>query len=111
MRIAEVYMHGILAGILSEVAKNRDYQFKYDSGYNGPPVSVTMPVNKGEFRFDQFPPFFEGLLPEGTNLDMLLRSQKLDRDNLFEILLAVGGDTVGAVTVVEGQDETMPDHI
>jgi len=111
MRIAEVYMHGILAGILSEVEKNRECLFKYDSGYSGPPVSVTMPVNIGEFRFEQFPPFFEGLLPEGANLDMLLRSRKLDRDDLFGILLEVGGDTVGAVTVVEAQHETMPDHI
>ena len=42
---------------------------------------------------------------------MLLRSQKLNRDDLFGILLAVGGDTVGAITVVEAQDETMPNHI
>lgn len=111
MRKAEVYIHGKKAGMLTEAEDNREYLFEYDSGYSGPAISVTMPVSAGEFRFDRFPPFFEGLLPEGANLDMLLRTHKLDRNDLFGILMAVGNDTVGAVTVEEVQDETMPDYI
>ena len=51
------------------------------------------------YQFDGFPPFFDGLLPEGAQLEALLRQQKLDRDDGFGQLLTVGGDLVGAVTV------------
>jgi len=111
MRVANVYMHGEKAGRLIEAERNRKYHFKYDEGYSGPPVSVTLPIDKKVYDFDSFPPFFEGLLPEGANLDILLRTNKIDRNSLFEILLAVGNDTVGAVTVREAEHEAMSDHI
>ena len=97
-------MHGQKAGVLIENEKNRRYQFVYDDTYDGPPVSVTMTLEKREYHFDHFPSFFEGLLPEGVNLEMLLRSKKIDRDDPFSQLMAVGEDTVGAVTVRE-EDE------
>ena len=101
MRKAEVYIHGNKAGMLIEEEKNARYRFEYEEGYDGPPISVTMPVARRVYRFDRFPPFFEGLLPEGSNLEMLLRSQKIDRVDAFGQLTAVGADTVGAVTVAE----------
>jgi len=87
--------------MLIEEEKNARYRFEYRDEYGGPPISVTMPVEQQVYRFDRFPPFFEGLLPEGINLEMLLRSQKIDRNDAFAQLVAVGADTVGAVTVVE----------
>jgi serine/threonine-protein kinase HipA len=94
-------MHGHKAGVLTEEEKNRRYRFVYGDDYNGPPVSVSMPLDKREYHYDHFPSFFEGLLPEGVNLEMLLRSKKIDRDDPFSQLIAVGEDTVGAVTVRE----------
>jgi serine/threonine-protein kinase HipA len=93
-------MLGQAAGILREEPAGR-YRFVYDEDYDGPPVSLTMPVEGREFGFDRFPPFFEGLLPEGAMLEGLLRQNKLDRTDLFAQLLAVGADTVGAVTVAQ----------
>ncbi|MDZ7716967.1 MAG: HipA N-terminal domain-containing protein [Balneolaceae bacterium] len=101
MRKAEVYIHGNKAGMLIEEEKNARYRFEYKKEYDGPPISVTMPVEQQVFSFDRFPPFFEGLLPEGVNLEVLLRSQKIDRGDAFAQLSAVGADTVGAVTVEE----------
>ena len=101
MRKANVYMHGERAGMLIEDKKKEKYRFIYDEEYDGQPISVTMPVEKKEFQYEQFPPFFEGLLPEGVNLEMLLRTKKIDRDDAFSQLMAVGEDTVGAVTVRE----------
>ena len=100
MREARVYMLGETAGRLQEL-DTRQYRFCYDERYEGPPISLTMPVAEREFSFDDFPPFFEGLLPEGVMLDGLLRQNKLDRNDLFGQLLAVGADMVGAVTVAE----------
>ena len=51
--------------------------------------------------FDEFPPFFEGLLPEGIQLDALLRQTKIDRNDFFSILLITGKDLVGSVTLEE----------
>ena len=87
--------------MLIEEEKNNRCSFVYDDDYEGPPISVTMPVEKEGFEYDRFPPFFEGLLPEGVNLEMLLRSKKIDRNDAFAQLMAVGKDTVGAVTVQE----------
>lgn len=104
MRKADVFIYGQKAGRLIEDRKNSRYRFVYHHSYNGPAVSVTMPVEKEEYEYDRFPPFFEGLLPEGVNLEMLLRSKKIDRNDAFAQLMAVGQDTVGAVTVKEVQE-------
>ncbi len=99
MRSAEVQVHGRSAGILSEVERNRSYRFVYRSGYGGPPVSLTLPLRAEPYLFDSFPPFFDGLLPEGAQLEALLRLAKIDRDDPMRQLLTVGQDLVGAVTV------------
>lgn len=101
MRIAKVYMHNKLAGYLTEVEKNKKYKFSYDNNYKGDPVSLTMPVELKEFNFNSFPPFFDGLLPEGIQLDGLLRIKKIDKDDYFSQLMATGADLVGAVSVEE----------
>lgn len=99
MRKAEVYMNGSLAGFLTE--SDIGYQFEYESDYSGDPVSLTMPVAGKKFSFKNFPPFFDGLLPEGQLLEGLLRQHKFDRSDYFSQLCAVGNDLVGAVTVKE----------
>ncbi|HLF14129.1 MAG TPA: HipA N-terminal domain-containing protein [Bacteroidota bacterium] len=103
MRKAEIYVNGKRAGFLEEVERGKQYIFRYLEDYKGTPVSLTMPVSTPVHAFDGFPPFFDGVLPEGVMLEGLLRSGKLDRDDLFGQLIAVGGDLVGAVTVVEGR--------
>lgn len=99
IRKAEVYVKGELAGVLEELQKRKRYRFAYLETYKGPPVSLTMPITQSSYTFDAFPPFFDGLLPEGIQLEGLLRQAKLDRKDCFGQLLAVGADMVGAVTV------------
>jgi serine/threonine-protein kinase HipA len=101
MRSVKVYVNGTYAGIFDELIPGKEYGFRYDPLYQGPPVSLTMPVLDREFSFDRFPPFFDGLLPEGMQLDGLLRINKIDKNDFFSQLIAVGGDMVGAITVEE----------
>ncbi len=101
MRRAEVFFHGKKAGILEELEKGGACRFVYDAGYSGPRISLTMPTDTKVWEYDTFPPFFEGLLPEGFNLEALLRAHKIDRDDNFSQLTAVGADLPGAVTVSE----------
>ena len=101
MREAIVKVHGREAGILTETDDLR-YRFAYHSGYSGAPVSLTMPVNTtGCYEYATFPPFFDGVLPEGGQLEGLLRFRKIDSRDYFSQLIAVGEDLVGAVTVFE----------
>lgn len=101
MRRANVFVDGSLSGELQEIERGREYYFNYLETYKGPSVSLEMPTTQMIYKFDRFPPFFEGLLPEGIMLEGLLRQTKIDRDDLLSQLIAVGGDMVGNVTVEE----------
>jgi serine/threonine-protein kinase HipA len=97
---ANIFMCDIFAGILEELPEGK-FRFSYEKNYTGLPVSLTMPLNNTIYNYDKFPPFFEGLLPEGALLNSLLRKYKIDRDDYFKLLLQVGSDVIGAVTIEE----------
>lgn len=98
MRRAIVFVHGKRAGILAEISANH-YSFEYDKNYEDEPVSLTMPTSHKKYNYKTFPPFFEGLLPEGVQLEGLLRIGKIDKKDYFSQLIATGNDLVGSVTV------------
>ncbi|SFW66081.1 serine/threonine-protein kinase HipA [Sinomicrobium oceani] len=104
MRKAVVYVHGKRAGVLTEVSPN-EYHFEYDDHYEGEAISLTMPVGQKKYSYTSFPPFFEGVLPEGIMLEGLLRIAKIDQKDYFSQLVATGTDLVGAVTVKPMEDE------
>ena len=104
MRKTVVYAHGKRAGVLTEISP-QEYMFTYDDDYSGQAISLTMPVDQKKFSFNGFPPFFEGLLPEGIMLEGLLRISKIDKKDYFSQLMATGADLVGAVTVKPMEDE------
>ncbi len=99
MRRAKILVNRVFAGILEEIEKEKSYRFVYNQDYKGIPVSLTMPLEKQEYLFSSFPPFFDGLLPEGWQLESLLKEVKIDRDDYFSQLLTVGKDVVGVVTI------------
>lgn len=98
MKRAHIYQQSQLAGIL-EARDDGSYRFTYDPAFHGEPVSLTMPTSQRMWAFPSFPAPFEGLLPEGVQLDALLRLRKLDRHDLFGQLLAVGNDVVGSLRI------------
>ncbi len=98
MRRARVLVHAEPAAVLEDLGNGR-YRLAYDPGYRGAPVSLALPVEGVPYEFDGFPPFFDGLLPEGRQLDSLLRLAKLDAKDYFGQIVAVGAELVGAVTV------------
>lgn len=102
MRRAEIYQENVLAGFLEEIDRSR-YRFTYVNGYHGEPVSLTLPVREQPYEFNGFPAVFEGLLPEGVQLEALLRIYKVDKGDLFQQLLIVGADVVGSLTIREGK--------
>ena len=62
MRRARVFVSKQHAGYLIAEDDGR-FVFEYAPGYDGPPVSLTMPVSQRRWEYAAFPPFFDGLLP------------------------------------------------
>ena len=104
MKKAEIFVKGYHAGTLTEIEKGKEYTFEYIEGYRGYDVSLAMPGTNRIYKFESFPPFFDGLLPEGIQLEGLLKTRKIDRYDYFSQLVAVGNDMVGAVTVKEVEE-------
>ena len=104
---ALVRVHRRAAAVLSmHHAPGRGHSIvSYLADYHGPPISSTMPVRAETYEYDGFPPFFEGLLPEGIQLEGLLRQAKIDKTDYFGQLVTVGGDLVGAVTIERYDEE------
>jgi serine/threonine-protein kinase HipA len=101
MRKAKIFVRGVEAGTLTELKQGKEYVFEYLNEYDGKEISLTMPTNVKVYQFDEFPPFFDGLLPEGIQLEGLLKIRKIDRYDYLSQLIAVGEDLVGVVTVKE----------
>jgi len=101
MRKVKVFVKGVNAGTLTELKQGKEYIFEYLEGYDGLEVSRTMLKNVKVYKFNKFPPFFDGLLPEGIQLEGLLKIKKIDKNDYFSQLVAVGEDMVGVVTVKE----------
>jgi HipA-like protein len=100
-----VYNNGIAAGII-ERDINGNYLFQYDDEYfrdnRYPPISLTLPKTRQQYRSDKMFPFFYGLLAEGINKDIQCRLLKIDEEDDFTRLLkTAGSDTIGAITVKE----------
>lgn len=102
MRKAKVLINCKVAGLLT--GSDTEYCFQYLPDYKGESISLTMPVRKEPYCFNAFPPFFDGLLPEGIQLEGLLRANKIDKHDYFSQLLAVGEEVVGAITILPADE-------
>ncbi len=101
-----VYLSDKKAGLIERT--DSGYRFAYHQEYlstkEAQPVSLTLPLREEPYESESLFPFFLGLLPEGWLLDITSRTLKIDPENSFEILLATGGDCIGAVTVIPEGD-------
>lgn len=104
---AFVYLRESKAGLLEKT--ERGYRFTYFEEYlssqDAQPVSLTLPLTEDPYESERLFPFFLGLIPEGWLLDLTSRTLKIDPENPFDILLATGGDCIGAVKIVPLDEE------
>ena len=99
-----VSYNNILAGRLEY--RGGEFIFTYDSSYLNdsslPPISLSFPKSKKEYRSDVLFPFFFGLLAEGVNKDLQCSTLKIDENDHFARLLKTAGEnTIGAIAVRE----------
>ena len=90
------------AGTLKKTATG--FEFAYDSSYlndpNAAPISLSMPLRPEKYESNILFPFFDGLLPEGWLLDVVSSKLKVDKHDKFKLLLHMGTDPIGAVSVI-----------
>lgn len=100
-RKAYVYVRNVYAGVLSET--DYGYSFSYDeeylSSHNAIAVSLTLPLRKEGYRSHFLFPFFDGLIPEGWLLNLVIHNWKIEPNDRFGILLVACHDTIGNVSI------------
>jgi serine/threonine-protein kinase HipA len=101
-----VYVGDQLAGTFTRDGTH--YQFDYLPTYAGPPVFLGWPLNEPRREWEDFPPVFDSLLPEGVLLEQLLRKHKLDKGDKWSQLAAVGQDLTGFVSVLPADRTLKP---
>jgi serine/threonine-protein kinase HipA len=101
MRIAEVKMHDLTAGWLTQ--DENGYQFAYDSSYlqlsQPEAISLTLPITEKQYTSTILFPFFDGLIPEGWLLHIAQKNWKLNDRDRMGLLIACCSDCIGAVSV------------
>jgi HipA-like protein len=103
MKEAEVYVNKEPAGVLTKLS-DKAYVLRYYNDYfinpNKKAISLTLPKTQQEYRSNFLFPFFFNMLSEGSNKELQCRLLRIDENDHFSLLLAIGnGDTIGAVTV------------
>ena len=102
-RTARIFVRDKLAGILRET--DEGYSFAYDTDFlssdNPSPVSLTLPLTDIPYASKTLVAFFDGLIPEGWLLDIVVHNWKLNEKDRFGILLAACKDPIGNVSVRE----------
>ncbi len=101
-REALVFIRDIRAGVIFE--NEEGYVFKYEDSYlsreDATAVSVTMPLTIDEYISTTLFPFFDGLIPEGWLQNVACRNWKIRPNDRFGLLLAMGRDPIGNVSVI-----------
>lgn len=105
---ATVYVGDQAAATIERTRQGSEFRYlpAYLEAMRGDPraaVALSLPLAEEavETRGVNLHPFFAGLLPEGIRMRALVRSLKTSEDDLLSMLLMVGSDCVGAVSVVE----------
>lgn len=98
-RQAEIYFEKELAGILEET--DEGYLFQYEKNYQGPSVSLTLPLRAEAYESKILFPFFDGLIPEGWLLHLVESNWKINPRDRMGLLLNLCEDTIGAISIKE----------
>lgn len=107
-----VWWDGVVVGWLA-LDRHGAMRFAYDSDWIAdpvrPPVSFSLPKRPESFSARLCAPFFEGLLPEGSQRDAVAAALGVSSANTFRLLAALGEEVAGALTLCpEGEVPSVP---
>ena len=102
MRKAEVYYKDSLAGTIMEI--DEGYVFCYEPEYlkslNPKPISLTLPLQMESYESKILFPVFDGLIPEGWLLDLVVDNWKISERDRFGLLLLTCKDCIGCLSIL-----------
>lgn len=106
-RSGSVFFKDVFCGYISET--DDGYLFEYNTTYlqnkTAKAVSCTMPLTEKPFKSKVLFPFFDGLIPEGWLLDIAKKNWKINYKDRMGLLLTCCKDCIGAVSVVNNNEE------
>ena len=109
----EVWLLNQRAGTLW--LKDGELQFQYSALWLEQPqaiaLSQSLPLQAEAFGDRACRPFFAGLLPEGQLRQRIAQQCQISRSNDFGLLVVIGGDCAGAVSLVVGDQVAAPDAV
>ena len=109
----EVWLLNQRAGTLW--LKDGELQFQYSALWLEQPqaiaLSQSLPLQAEPFDDRACRPFFAGLLPEGQLRQRIAQQCQISRSNDFGLLVVIGGDCAGAVSLVVGDQVAAPDAV
>ena len=77
------------------------YADEYNSNYENPAISISLPLNKKTFNANQTRNFFEGLLPEGFTRKCVAEWMHADANDYLSLLAGLGNECLGAIKIIE----------
>lgn len=104
-------MYGLPVGILSRQSGSLVFAYTAEAlqlGLGRPLLSVAMPTVRRSYRGDLPHAFFDGLLPEGEARKMIAYDFSIDDTDTFALLVALGRDCAGALTLLP-EDQAPPE--
>ena len=109
----EVWLLNQRAGTLW--LKDGELQFQYSALWleqlQAIALSQSLPLQAEAFGDRACRPFFAGLLPEGQLRQRIAQQCQISRSNDFGLLVVIGGDCAGAVSLVVGDQVAAPDAV
>lgn len=101
-RALTVWWDGVVVGSLG-LDRHGAMRFAYGGDWiaepAAPPVSFSLPKRPESFSARACAPFFEGLLPEGSQRDAVAAALGVSSSNTFRLLAALGEEVAGALTL------------
>lgn len=105
-----VYLHDRLCGHLF-TTDNRGVVFQYDEGYlssaSAQALSISLPLQEGEYPQKECLPYFSGLLPEGEIKRQISSFLHVSESSTVKLLEALGGECAGTVLFTSGDESPL----
>jgi len=91
-----VRLNGIEVGTLSLVNGKMEFLYNDDAEF---PISLSLPLTQEPYKEKICRAYFGGLLPENPNMrELLAKKYKININNDFKLLEAIGRDCAGAIS-------------
>ncbi len=105
MRKAQILYKDLEAGHLTQ-HDDGSFTFSYHdewlSDNSKPAISLTLPKNQVQYHSEYFFPFFQNMLPEGANKQVVCRLNRIDEEDYFGLLIATSQhDSIGAIRAIQ----------